>query len=60
MWDDPSYVADEYGIIFDNAPWYVKFVLVEAELCLHSISFHPPEREMKTVGGFVIPRGSKV
>ncbi len=46
-------VADVYGLIYDERPWYVKFVF-EDDL-LEEISFHPPERELKTVGGYLIP-----
>jgi hypothetical protein len=57
QWGDSKCVADVYGLIFDDRPWYVKF-LIDEEEGLEEISFHPPEKEMRTVGGMVIPKGS--
>jgi len=48
-------VVDKYGVIFDGKPWFVKFAIVEGEL--EEISFHPPEQELKTLGGLLIPKG---
>jgi hypothetical protein len=50
-------VADVYGIIYDSRPWYVKFVLDNG--VLEEISFHPPEKALKTVGGLQIPAETK-
>jgi hypothetical protein len=50
-------VADVYGIIYDHRPWYVKFVLDDG--VLEEISFHPPEKALKTVGGLQIPTETK-
>ncbi len=42
-------VADVYGLIFDSRTWYVKFIFENG--VLEQISFHPPEKPMKTVKG---------
>lgn len=47
-------VADVYGIIFDDLPWYVKFMLSDG--VLEEISFHPPKEALKTVSGKIIPK----
>jgi hypothetical protein len=60
QWNDPKCVADVYGFIYDDRPWYVKFRINredEDQPFLDEISFHPPEKEMKTVSGLVIPKG---
>jgi hypothetical protein len=57
QWGDPKCIADVYGIIFDGRPWYVKFRINDEEGLLEEISFHPPEKEMRTVSGMVIPKG---
>lgn len=49
--------ADVYGVIFDELPWFVKFIFNDGEL--EEISFHPPKQEMKTVSGNVIPPEEK-
>lgn len=51
-----SVVADVYGAIFDERPWYIKFVLGEDGV-VEQISFHPPEHDMVTVSGLKIPKG---
>ena len=56
QWDDPKCVADVYGITFEGCPWYVKF-LIDEEGILEQISFHPPEKDLMTVGGFKVPKG---
>ncbi len=56
QWGDPTCVADVYGLLHDELPWYVKFRLDEKGI-LEEISFHPPDRAFKTVGGMVIPKG---
>lgn len=56
QWNDPKCVADVYGLIYDLRPWYVKF-LIEDNV-LEEISFHPPEKEITTVSGLVIPKGA--
>lgn len=57
QWGDPNCVADVYGLIFDGSPWYVKFRIDTEEQTLEEISFHPPEKELTTVGGLKIPKG---
>jgi hypothetical protein len=47
-----SVVADVYGLVFDARPWYVKFIFEEG--VLEEISFHPPEKPLKTVVGKLI------
>ncbi|MBI3294133.1 MAG: hypothetical protein HYZ71_05320 [Deltaproteobacteria bacterium] len=59
MWNDPSCLADEYGLIHEKRGWYAKF-RVDEDGDLDEISFHPPERELKTVGGLIIPAGGTV
>lgn len=59
MWGDANCLGDEYGLISDNRGWYAKF-RIDEDGELDEISFHPPERELKTVGGLVIPAGGKV
>ncbi len=49
QWDA---VADVYGIIFDGKPWYVKFMLEDG--IINEISFHPPEKPLKTISDRVI------
>ncbi|MBI3556683.1 MAG: type II toxin-antitoxin system MqsR family toxin [Deltaproteobacteria bacterium] len=59
QWNDPKCIADVYGLIYDERPWYVKFRIDSEEgETLEEISFHPPEKEMKTVNGSVIPKGA--
>ena len=53
QWNDPNLVADVYGFIYDGKPWFVKF-LIENN-CLEEISFHPPEKALKTITGKIIP-----
>ncbi len=53
QWTDSQLIADVYGVIYDNKPWFVKF-LIEND-CLEEISFHPPEKPLKTSGGKIIP-----
>ncbi len=45
-------VADVYGLMFDQRSWYVKFIFEDG--VLEQISFHPPERSLKTVSGRVL------
>lgn len=59
MWNDPSCLGDEYGLIYEKRGWYVKF-RIDEEGDLDEISFHLPERELKTVGGLVIAAGGKI
>ena len=59
LFDDPTCIADVYGIIFENRSWYVKFYIDE-EIYLEQVSFHPPEWEMKTVSGKLVPKGEFV
>ncbi len=53
QWGD--LVVDKYGLIFDGRPWFVKFAIVDGDL--EEISFHPPEKELKTLSGLIIPKG---
>ena len=53
QWDT---VTDVYGLMFDDRPWYIKFAL-EEDGTLQEISFHPPSKEIETVGGKKIPKG---
>lgn len=55
QWGDPKCVADIYGLIFDNRPWYIKFLIDEG--VLEQISFHPPEHKFTTTGEIMIPKG---
>lgn len=55
QWDNEF--ADVYGLVFENLPWFVKFILKDEEL--EEISFHPPKEQMKTVSGKVIPPEEK-
>lgn len=52
MYSDPTDIADEYGLIFDDKPWYIKLQITEGEL--NEISFHPPQKRLKTFSGKVI------
>ncbi|NDC24450.1 MAG: hypothetical protein EB078_11985 [Proteobacteria bacterium] len=52
QWGD--LVVDKYGLMFDGRPWFIKFAIVDGEL--EEISFHPPEKELKTLSGLVIPK----
>lgn len=40
--------ADVYGVSLERVGWYVKLAIVKDRLVV--ISFHPPERRLKTVG----------
>jgi len=53
QWGGTNLVADVYGIVYDGKPWFVKFLIENG--CLEEISFHPPEKALKTIGGKVIP-----
>lgn len=59
MWNDPSCLGDEYGLVYEKRGWYAKF-RIDEDGDLDEISFHPPERELKTVGGLVIVAGGKI
>ena len=56
QWDNPELIADVYGLIYEKLPWYVKFMLTKDDV-LEEISFHPPDRKFKTIGGIWIPKG---
>ena len=49
-----SEIADQYGIMLDGRPWFIKF-LIGAEGDLEEISFHPPEKPLPIKSGEVIP-----
>jgi hypothetical protein len=58
-------VVDQYGVIFDSHPWFVKLAIQNeeneagvSEPLLQEISFHPPEKEFTTTGGIKIPAES--
>jgi hypothetical protein len=53
QWDTPKLVADVYALTYDSKPWFVKFLIENG--CLEEISFHPPEKTMKTISGKTIP-----
>ena len=53
QWGDSSIVADVYGIVIANRPWYVKFV-IDGDGELEEISFHPPLRDLKTCSSRVV------
>ncbi len=55
QWNNPKCIADVYGLIYDKRPWYIKFMIEDG--VLEQISFHPPKRQIKTIGGLVIPKG---
>ena len=48
-------VYDEYGKIIDEIPWYIKLAILEEdkEEFISCISFHPLEKDMKTVSGII-------
>lgn len=51
-------VADQYGLIFDGRPWFVKFLIGE-DGDVEEISFHPPARPLKTQDGSIISAEGK-
>jgi len=53
LFNDSTYLADEYGCYFDNKPWYIKF-RIDEEGNLEEVSFHPPLRDIVTSAGIVI------
>ena len=53
QWGGSNLVADVYALIYDGKPWFVKFLVENS--CLEEISFHPPERPLKTASGKIIP-----
>jgi hypothetical protein len=48
-------IADEYGIYVDSSGWYIKLCIDSSDPEVSIISFHPPERPMKTKAGMVNP-----
>ena len=56
QWNNPKCVADVYGAVIAEQPWFIKFRIDEDGL-LEEISFHPPNKNMTTVSGKVIPEG---
>ena len=48
-------VADEYGINIDGTGWYIKLCIDRDVPEVVVISFHPPERSMRTKAGMVKP-----
>lgn len=57
QWSDC--IADVYGLVFHNKPWFIKFRIDEEEDVLEEISFHPPDEAFVTVGGLKIPAGDQ-
>ncbi len=53
QWGSTDLVADVYGLIYDGKPWFIKF-LIENDT-VEEISFHPPEKPIKTSAGKIIP-----
>ena len=53
QWGSTNLVADVYGLIYDDKPWFVKFLIENNTV--EEISFHPPEKPLKTSGGKLIP-----
>jgi|GEM_PF-6603641 len=52
-------IADVYGLMFHDKPWFIKFRIDKEKDLLEEISFHPPDESFVTVGGFTIPAGKK-
>jgi len=48
-------VADEYGINIESTGWYIKLCIDRGVPEVVVISFHPPERAMRTKAGLVKP-----
>ena len=48
-------VADEYGLNIDGVGWYIKVCIDRTVPEVVVISFHPPERPMRTRAGIVKP-----
>ena len=50
--EERSPPADVYGVTHQGFGWYVKVKLQPATL-LHVLSFHPPERPLRTKSGMI-------
>jgi hypothetical protein len=50
-WDQ----ADEYGVNIDGVGWYIKLYIDRTIPEVTVISFHPPERSMRTKAGTINP-----
>ena len=48
-------IADEYGINIEGTGWYIKLCIDRTVPEVVVISFHPPERPMRTAAGVVKP-----
>lgn len=48
-------VADKFGINIDGTGWYIKLCIDRDVPEVVVISFHPPERPMRTKAGMVKP-----
>jgi hypothetical protein len=48
-------VADEYGLNFNGSGWYIKLCIDHSVPEVAVISFHPPERPMRTRAGTIKP-----
>jgi hypothetical protein len=48
-------VADEYGLNIDGAGWYIKLCIDRTVPEVVVISFHTPQRPMRTKAGMVKP-----
>jgi hypothetical protein len=49
-------VADEYGLNIDGAGWYIKLCIDRTVPEVVVISFHTPQRPMRTRAGMVKPQ----
>ena len=48
-------VADEYGLNIDGVGWYIKLCIDRTAPEVVTISFHPPQRPMRTKAGMIKP-----
>jgi hypothetical protein len=49
-------VADEYGLSIEGVGWYIKLCIDRSVPELVVISFHPPQRPMRTRAGTINPQ----
>ncbi|MNL55361.1 hypothetical protein D3C87_1787690 [compost metagenome] len=54
QWGDSTFVVDQYGMIHEGVPYFIKFNIDEESDQLNEISFHPMERDMVLASGDVI------
>jgi len=48
-------IADEYGLSLDGTGWYIKLYIDHDVPEVVVISFHPPQRPMRTKAGMIKP-----